>query len=535
MEVMNSSFKNNIAVTLRVIHGSTCCRGFFFVLLTFVRQSSNLNTIMDRIYTDVRKYGNKILHRGYDETGEQFFEKSYFKPRLWIPSNSPTKWKSFYTGQYLAPIQYDSIRDAFEALESMKDISNFQLYGTKRFEYQFISEQYPNDVSPDFSKIRTLNFDIEVGTDDANTGFPDVETADQTITSITAEYNDQYYVWGFYEYENESDDVHYFQCNHENQLLNAFLSFWRKLAPDVVTGWNVLAFDIPYLYNRMCYVLGEEKAKELSPWNIAKPTSIYVKGKMNPTIDLFGIQVLDYMIIYQVFSMKKRESYRLDFISHVELGTGKVNYDEFESIFELYSNDYKKFLDYNIQDVALVRRLEDKLGMMHLAMTIAYIMHVNYMDTMKQVRMWDAYTFHRMTKEGMVPPIGKTSHKEYKYEGAYVKEPVIGKHGWVLSVDISSLYPSIFLFLNISPETLRGVEINDRNVDNYLQKKVSIESDHAIAANGTAYDKSFEGLFPRIIRDLYKRRKEHKKNMIDAQKNIENISAELKKRGYDID
>lgn len=476
-------------------------------------------------YTDIRKKGNNIFHRGYKD-GEQFFEKVKYSPTLFVPTNEPSEWTYFYDGSPMKPMTFETINDAYQTLEKYKNVSNMSLSGMEKFEYQFLVDKYPSEIEYDFNKLRVLNFDIEV---DSTDGFPHPQVASETVTAITAEVKNEYYVFGYGEYTPKKDNVHYIKCENEYALLNKFIDFWIKVKPDIVTGWNTDTFDVPYMYNRITNVLGESRAKLLSPWRIAQKKTVYIKNQPSEMIDLFGIEQLDYLNLYRVFTYKKRESYKLDHIASVELGERKLSYEEHQSLSNLYEQDYELYLDYNIKDVELIKNLEEKLGLIKLATTLAYITHVNFTDTFKQVRLWDVFIYYWLYSKKIVLPTLVKNSKEYKYEGAYVKEPVVGKHGWVVSFDINSLYPALIRYLNISPETYVDNTVAGVSVDKFLKEKIdtSIIGDYSIAANGTLYKRTDNALLPNMVRYLYEKRLYHKGQMKSAKKSGDKAEADL--------
>lgn len=319
---------------------------------------------MGRFYTDIRKYGNNILHRGYDENGKQFFMKSKFQPTFYIPTkNKNAKHKFFYGGVPMEPIQYETMQEAYENLQQFAGVNNFNVAGMEKFEYQYLVEQYPSEVPYDFDKIRVLNFDIEV---DSSQGFPDPQLAQETVISITAECNGKYIVWGFEDYTPKDSNVTYEKCDSEYALLNKFIAFWKAWKPDVVTGWNTDTFDVPYMYNRITNVLGEDRAKLLSPWKVAKKRTVWIKNQPNEMIDLLGVEQLDYLNLYKVFTYKKRESYKLDHISHVELGEKKLSYKEMQNTSKLIMSgdtvtyDETKDLE-ELDEIQKWQKVRDKL------------------------------------------------------------------------------------------------------------------------------------------------------------------------------
>jgi len=312
-----------------------------------------------------------------------------------------------------------------------------------------------------------------------------------------------------------------------------FMKFWMKNYPDVITGWNTKFFDLPYLMNRIKMIAGDKVINKMSPWHLVRREEITVMGRPQTVYTLYGTVMLDYFDLYKWFIPTKQESYKLDYIGQVELGEGKDDspYDTFK---DWYTNDFQSFVDYNIQDVEIVDKLEDKLGLIELALTIAYESKVNYDDIFSQVRVWDTLIAnHLMSKKICVPP--REDHvKESKYEGAYVKEPLEGMHKWVVSFDINSLYPHIIVQYNISPEKILGVKSQGISVNNLLYGKAKLgylkTEGACIAPNGATFKNDNQGFLPEMIETMYKERVIYKKRMLKAKKEYQkNKTEELKK------
>ena len=270
----------------------------------------------------------------------------------------------------------------------------------------------------------------------------------------------------------------------------------------------------------MCHVIGEDHARRLSPWKIVHEREIYVKGNKEFAIAIAGIAQLDYLDLYKKYTYTAQESYRLDNIAFVELGQKKLDHSEYATFSEFYKNDWNKFVDYNVIDTVLVDRLEDKMKLIELQLTMAYNAKINYDDVFSQVRMWDMIVHNYLMKVNVVIPPKSSKDKSTQFEGAFVKEPLIGLHKWVASFDLNSLYPHLIMQYNISPETLQQESV-EKGVDHYL-KNPAKESEYAVAANGSQYRKDFRGVFPSIMEDFYNQRKVAKKEMLQAQQLYEN-------------
>ena len=293
--------------------------------------------------------------------------------------------------------------------------------------------------------------------------------------------------------------------------------------PDVVTGWNVQLFDIPYICKRLNRVLGEKLMKRFSPWGLVTENEIYVKGRKQVSFDVGGLTQLDYLDLYKKFTYKAQESYRLDYIAEVELGQKKLDHSEFDTFKDFYSKGWQKFIEYNIVDVELVDRLEDKMKLIELALTMAYDAKVNYNDVFYQVRMWDNIIYNYLKKRDIVIPPKIRSDKNEKYAGAYVKEPIPGKYDWVVSFDLNSVYPHLIMQYNISPETLLEEKHPTATVDRILKEEINFElyKDNAVCANGAMYRKDVRGFLPELMDKMYGDRVIFKKRMLQAKQKYE--------------
>jgi len=263
-------------------------------------------------------------------------------------------------------------------------------------------------------------------------------------------------VFGCGEYENNDDNVTYFKCKDEWSLCKKFMMIWQANCPDVLTGWNTEFFDIPYIINRFNKILGETETKKLSPWNYINQRKVINMGREMIHYLITGVACLDYIELYKWYAPggKSQESYKLDAIANVELGERKLSYDEYDNLHALYRLNYQKFIEYNIKDVQLVMRLEDKLKLVEMAVTLAYDTKSNMDDVFAQTRMWDAMTNAYLNEKGIIVPPRVISKKNEAFEGAYVKEVQVGLHHYVASFDLNSLYPHLMMQYSISPENL---------------------------------------------------------------------------------
>lgn len=492
---------------------------------------------MAEFYTSVNRYGNNILYRGYNSAGKPVQDRVKFSPTLYIRSSGKPTEHTTIEGSYLEPKKFETMKEAKDFVEVYEGVEDFEIHGNTNYVTQFIYEKFPGEIPFNLDFINTCTIDIEVMSDD---GFPYPENARHELISIAMKMSrtNTYYVWGIHEYDNsENSNVLYVQCDDERQMLLNFLDYWSSHTPDILTGWNSRLFDIPYLVNRINLVLGEEYSKKLSPWGLVSQKEIVIKGKKYSTFEIAGIQQLDYYDLFQKFGYTygAQESYKLDHIAYIVLGERKLSYEEASTLNELYKTNYQKFIDYNIRDVYLVDRLEDKLGLISLALTMAYKAGVNYTDTFGTTMIWETAIYRDLMSRNVVPPPTVEKSKS-NLVGAYVKDPQVGLHNWVCSFDLNSLYPNIIVQWNMSPETI--VEESDTrfNVDSCLSRQVrATNPEYTVAANGSMYRKNRMGIIPSLVRKYYDDRKTIKKKMIEAKQELEVADKEDKQRIYSIE
>lgn len=491
-------------------------------------------------YTSVNRYGNNILYRGFED-GKRIAKKIPYMPTLFTNSDKETGWYNLQ-GDPVLPHTFDTMRDARDFIKKYEGVENFPIYGTTNYITQFIADRFPGQVNFDISKVNITYIDIEVASDE---GFPFVEQAAHPVTTISMKNNqsDVYYVWGLYDYDPDKCEVeginaiHYKKCKDEIELLLDWLSWWNseQYCPDIVTGWNTRGFDFPYLVNRVKNIIGGDVYKKFSPWGMVDDRTINIAGRPQQFYEFGGIQQLDYLELFRKFAYKygTQESYKLDNIGHVVLGERKLSYDEYGSLHSLYKSDYQKYVDYNIKDVQLVERLEEKLNLISLAMTMAYRGGVNFSDTFGTVSIWDAIIYRILLQQQIaIPP--KIHHHKKEYEGAYVKEPQKGMHDWVVSFDLNSLYPNIIVQNNISPETLLPGNELGTSLDNILNGRYPEPSDdYAISATGLKTRKDVVGIIPKVIKQYYDERRQIKNEMLRVSQEYENATDARQKQKLD--
>ena len=485
---------------------------------------------MSNFYTSVVRHANNILYRGY-KNGKPVKRRIPFKPTLFMAGNKGSGWTTL-DDLPVDPIVFDSMSEAKDFVKRYEGVSNLSIHGNTNYVAQFVTEVFPNQIDYERGLVQVLNIDIEVESDD---GFPEPGRAEYPIISITCRQNDGvYWVWGLNSYTPKSENVLFIECDNEFDMMQKFVKYWEMHTPDIITGWNTRFFDIPYIVNRLRKLTGDETmAKRLSPWGLIRERNTTINGKPNQEYDIEGIEHLDYLEVFRKFTyntLGQQESYRLDHIAHVVLGEGKLSYEEHGNLYTLYKEDYEKFIDYNIRDVELVQRLDDKLDLISLILTMAYKAGVNYNDTLGTTNIWDTIIYRLLNQKKVAVPM-KIEKSKTAYSGGYVKDPQIGSHDWVVSFDLNSLYPNIIVQYNMSPETVMDGFYNDVSVEGYLDGKCNIGgigTAFSLAPTGVKFSHDKEGVVPTIIKQYYAERRVIKNEMLKLQQEMQtNTSQEL--------
>jgi len=495
-------------------------------------------------YTSVIPYGNTLLIREINEDGSTHSYKTKFKPTLYTPTqNTNPKYHSIH-GNPLERKGFESIRDAREFADTYSNVDGFKIYGMDNYSFQFLEQNY-KDIKYDTSKIKTAIIDIEVFSPDE---FPKPEEAKHPINAITwyDTVSNVYHTYGLdardvglWNPENSDESIQHFvrevKYSHfanESELLQAFINDWAEDYPHVVSGWNSEGFDIPYMINRMTALLGEDKVKKLSPWNILKVRQGKDSyGNPREKHNIYGIAQLDYMELFQKHTFENQEFYTLDHISYVILGEKKLDYDAAKGLHGLYKTDYQKFIDYNIKDVELIKRLDEKLNLLGIVFDIAYFSMINYEDTFSPVKTWDSIIYSHLLKTNIIVPFGRSSNKSESFSGAYVKTPKPGLYKWVVSFDLASLYPSIIRQWNIGPDTIMDTNNYGDHVEPLLNETVALDGKTSYAANGVSFSTEKQSFMSELMEEIYNKRKAAKDKMMNAKITLLDVEAELKSRG----
>jgi len=489
------------------------------------------------VYTYCKKYGNKILlreHTGEISTITKHTWNLYFEDKN-------GKYKSVYG----LPLRKDTYLTLKKATDSIRDNEPYlKIYGAKNFGYQYIRDKFLHH-DPIFPKdLYIANIDIETGRDDK--GYSSPSEARCPVTSITLHDISQnvYTVWGYHPngYIPKASNVRYINSNDESEMLIKFTTFLSLNYPDIITGWNCEQYDIPYIINRITKIESDcdEYISSLSPFGIVnEKESRDAFGNSYQIYDIVGISILDYLSLFKKFTYQTPENYKLDTVAHMILGDKKIDYSEYTNLQDLYNRNYELFIDYNIKDVEIVTRLDERLKLFDLVLSVAYKAGINYTDVVSPVTTWDVLIYNAVMDQGIVPFCAIPDNKSGQYVGAYVKEPVPGMYNWVVSCDLNSLYPHLQMGINISPEkrvpeaklpkelkdireslsvTTTGIDrLLDEEIDTSILKKYNV----TISPNGQFYRRDSDGFIPVILEGLYAERKAVKRSMLEDKQKME--------------
>ena len=480
-----------------------------------------------KFYTYVAQTSNKIYVREIDNKGEEYSSTVNFKPTLYVQSPPEKSTFKSLDNKLLAPVTFSSIKECREFVDTYSGVSNYSIYGNRNYTFQYISQEYSGKIKWDTSKISIYTIDIEVASDE---GFPDIRLANAPITAITVNnsVNNVYYVFGMGEFVSKDPDkkVNYFRCDNEEEMMELFLDWWTDNPPHIVSGWNCKFFDIPYIVNRLKYLNLDFKL--LSPIKRVYDRNVVIAGRENMCYNIMGISILDYIDLYRKYTYKVRESYRLDYIGQVELGMGKVTDEQMQG-YDLYKTDYQKFIEYNIKDVEIVKKLDDKMKLLDLVITMAYESKINFEDVFSPVKTWETIIYNFLKDQNIATPQGKHNPASDTIEGGYVKDPHVGLHKWVVSFDLNSLYPHLIQQYNISPETIIQDEVlkmkyND-GVNGLLEQKLDTDylkqKDLTLTPNGQHFRTDFQGFLPKLMKLMYDERVVFKRKMLEEEQKLE--------------
>lgn len=466
----------------------------------------------------------------WDEQGERIFFDNHFCPYVMIEDANGKDVSIFNT-----KLRTRKFNSQYERNKFIKECGTKRLFENLNPVQQFLVDAYwKHNGEEDFSKfpIRVAFIDIEVY---SPTEFPTAEQARHPINIITIydSLTNKLYSWGTKEYKHSRSDLIYKFCNTERQLLLEFLEFFEMMQPDLLTGWNSVGFDVPYIINRINNILDAEHYQQLSPvkrvYNRTLNTGMFGKQQVRWYID--GISSVDYIDIYKRFSFANRESYKLDYIAELELGEKKVDYGN-TNLASLANDDWQLFVDYNLQDVMLLVKMDQKLQYIALLRMLAYMGLTTMENAMSTLSTISGTAAIRARQKGKFLPTFVRGEDDGKNPGAYVAEPLENFQSSVVSFDANSLYPNIMISLNMSPETKVGkiVESDEDSVtiqhingttyklDASKFAKFVKEEKIAISKAKVLFSQKHKGILPEIVDEYYKERVAVRKEMMDLKK-----------------
>ena len=475
-----------------------------------------------KFYTACAIKGNKILVRGYKD-GVRFTDSVSFKPSLFIKSDKETKYKTL-NGIGVKRMVFDTLYDCREFLKQYEDLNDSPIYGNTDFVTQYLLETYESEVVYDLSQIKIAYFDIETETEG---GFPDLRNPNEKINIIGVRISGVNYA--ITEKQVSIPNCKLILVSSEKELIQKFFELLRKEDIDVLTGWNVKLFDIPYIIGRARLFFDDKEIQSWLPFNLMKERETNIGGTDYRLFEFPGYTTLDYMDLYKKFSGTSQESYALNFIAKAELDEQKLDYSEYGSLREFYTKNFQRFAEYNIQDVELIEKLENKLRLIDLAVSIAYEAKIPFDVVFFATRIWGTICCDYLLRKDIIPPIQTSYAKDDQFVGAYVKDVAPGLYKNVVSFDATSLYPSIIMGWNISPETCIKKDAS-LSADDFLRSKkkqipslVEEASDQnaCLACNGSMFTNNILGFIPILIERTFNQRKEAKNKMLELEKEYE--------------
>ena len=493
-----------------------------------------------------------IKLRTWNKEGKRLTVSVPFKPYLYV--DSPR-------GQYLSifeqPVEKVEFNTPGQRTKFVKSYGSKRYYENFDVAQQFLLDHFWDKYDKpgfDSNPLRILFFDIEVD-ETADGSFPEASIAPSEINIITAydSIEKKYFVFSKNSYTGKDlgDNVVYQNCTTERGLLNAFIEFWKSNDyPDIVTAWNLNRFDMPYIVNRIRKVFDEEKLLELSPYgNFYESLD---KDKFNREYTKYnfaGVTILDHIDVYAKYKITKQESYKLDFIAQQELGVGKVDYQGEKNIYEFMRKHWNTFVEYNVRDVELLVKLEEKTNYFKILRLQGYGGCCNFDKGMMTIPGTNgALAIRCRQKNRVLHTFIRDINPDEEKPGGYVSLRA-GFGRFLMTCDASSLYPSVAMSLNISPETKVGMAYFNNNnpyfgndddvckivltrdglkyeLKRFQYKKFIKEMNYCVAPNGCIFRQDIEGIFPQYMREEFAKRKKDRSQIFEIDRKLETINDE---------
>ncbi len=467
--------------------------------------------------------------------GKRIKVECTYRPYLYIETNGTPDATSIFNTKLkkkVFPTQYDRSKYVKELDSSVRLFENLNIY--QQFLVDMFYLEYEKNEFKQFP-LKVYYLDIEVYSKDEGFPHPDLAPAQINVITLYDSLGKIFHTWGLKPYKPKENNVNYYHCSSEKQLLGKFLDFIEKDHMDVLSGWNTKMFDIPYLINRIKKICGDDEALRLSPSkNLYNRIAFNKFGKEEKIWVIDAVSSIDYLDAYKKFCLSPRENYKLDTIASIELGENKIDYGG-GNLSELADENWETFVDYNIQDVRILVKLEETLKYMELLRSLSVMGLTTMESALHSIGViTGAAAIRARYHDRKIPTLIRDGNKSSKNEGAFVKEPESGIHKNLVSFDANSLYPNTMITLNISPETKIGVVLENsddqvviRDINDNIHKiskdsfqKLIEKEKLAISKANILFTQKKKGLFPEIIDIYYKQR-------VDAKKRMEKINKSL--------
>jgi len=484
----------------------------------------------------------------WDASGNRTSFTAPYRPYIYVEDNNNGTDQSIYGTK----IRKKIFLNQYERTRYIRESGVKRLFENLPTYQQFLLDEFwEHNETPDFlsNKLRVQFIDIEAVAKDE---FPDPEKANYPINVITIydTIDKHKYVWGVGEFDSSKypkSELTYVNCKTEKELLERMIQFFERDYPDVLSGWNSMGFDMPYIINRINNVMGEEAVLRLSPvgrvYNRAM-RGMYGKNSVRWFID--GVSCLDYLDVYKRFQLKNRDSYRLDNIAQIEINERKIDYGNMH-IADLAEQNWQTFVEYNIHDVFLLQRLDEELKYVDLLRMLAYIGLTTFEAAMGAVSVINGAAAIRARFRDQKIATFIRNADTGKNPGAYVAEPLGGFQEYVVSFDANSLYPNLMISLNMSPETKIGKIIKHSASEVTLQyvngelftvptdkfAKIVKQEKLAISKAGILFSQKKKGIMPEMVDFYYQKRVEVKDELKKLQIRISELKDKKSKESED--
>jgi len=464
----------------------------------------------------------------WDTNGNRIAIDSTYKPYIYLESNNSKDAISIFNTNLKKKV----FKNQFEKSKYLKESGITRVFENLSPAQQFLIDNFwEHNETADFSKNQLKIFFLDIETYSVD-DFPNVEQANHCINIITIydSLSNKYVTWGTKPYAKITQDHKFIFCKTEKEMLSKFIGFIESDYPDVIMGWNSVLFDLPYLVNRIRVLFDDETVGRLSPMGRVYSKTLRGQfGREQTRWFIDGVSCLDYLDIYKRFCLVLRENYKLDNIARIELGESKIDYGN-SNLSELADVDWDKFVEYNVQDVRLLVKLEEKLQYFQLLRMLSYTGLTTMEAAMGSMSVIiGACAIRARYRNRKIPTFVRGEDDGKQNEGAYVGDPKRGFQKYIVSFDANSLYPSVMITLNLSPETKMGVieqqtdtditvrEVNGKTVTIPKAKfaKLVTTEKLAISKAKVLFSQKHKGIIPEMVDQYYKLRvlvrKEHKK------------------------